>query len=134
MQYNSYRSGDVGRPPNEYWDLLAEVVDVCEIECAADRVLVQARVLNAGNIEVPAGVNLSLRAGSGGAVVDVVPLASAIPAGSSSTTVVFDVAASALRGQTPTVTADEDSSGIGAFYECDESNNVDAWSTTVCDE
>ena len=132
--YNSYRSGDVGRPPNEYWDLRAEIVDVCEIECEADRVLVQARVLNAGNIEAPAGVDLSLRGGAGGTVVDVQTVPDIIPAGTSSTTLVFDVAASQLAGLVPTVTADEDRFARGALFECDESNNAATWSATVCDE
>jgi len=132
--YNSYRSGDVGRPPNEYWDLRAEVVDVCEFECGLDRLLVQARVLNAGNVEAPAGVNLSLRAGPAGSLVDVFTFPDVIPAGSSTATMVFDVSATAMGGFVPTVTADEDSFGRGLLYECDEGNNAGVWSAAVCDE
>jgi len=130
--YNSYRSGDVGRPPNEYWDLRAEIVDVCEIECEADRLLVQARVLNAGNIEAPAGVYLSLRTEAGGTVVESQALPDVIGAGASSPTLVFDVSASSFRGLTPVVTADENTFGMGALYECDEDNNVGSWSAAVC--
>jgi hypothetical protein len=31
------------------------------------------------------------------------------------------------------VTADEDDVGAGTIFECEESNNVESWSSTVCD-
>ena len=63
--FNSFRSGDVGRPPEEYWDLVSEVLDVCEDECEEGFVYVAARLGNAGNTPVPSGVPISLRAGAG---------------------------------------------------------------------
>lgn len=131
--YNSFRSGDVGRPPNEYWDLKAEIVDVCEDECGENRLLVQARVLNAGNVEAPAGVNVSLRADPGGPLIDAQVISVAIPSGKSSATVLFDVAADVMAGLGPTVTADEDQFGRSALYECDESNNDNVWIFPVCE-
>ncbi len=131
--YNSYRSGDVGRPPSEYWDLLAEVVDVCEDECASDAVYVQGRVSNAGNIEAPAGIPVSLRAGAGGDIIAVSITADVIPPGSTGETVEFTVLASEITGSKPVVTVDEDSSGNSGIYECDETNNTEVWGDTVCD-
>ena len=63
--FNSFRSGDVGRPPAEYWDLVSEVLDVCEDECEDGFVYVAARLGNAGNSTIPGGVPISLRAGAG---------------------------------------------------------------------
>ncbi len=130
--YNSFRSGDVGRPPSEFWDLLGEIVDVCEDECADGKLLVQARVLNAGNIEAPAGISVSLRADPGGPIIATTTVPAALPAGTSSPTVVFEVDAADMAGLAPEVTADEDSSGSGSIYECDESNNTDLWIFPVC--
>ncbi|MFT5679646.1 MAG: hypothetical protein ACI8RZ_000550 [Myxococcota bacterium] len=130
--YNSFRSGDVGRPPSEYWDLRAEVLDVCDDECDLDAVYVQGRVSNAGNIEAPAGLSVSLRAGGGGPILDVVVTTGTVSAGSTGETVEFAVLASELDGARPIITVDEDSTGSGVIYECDESNNVAAWTEPVC--
>ncbi len=130
--YNSFRSGDVGRPPSEYWDLRAEVIDVCETECDDDAVYVQGQISNAGNIEAPAGVSVSLRAGAGGPIIDVAVTTAVVPAGSTGETVEFAVPASEIRGTTPIVTADEDAGGNGFIYECDENNNTASWGAAVC--
>lgn len=131
--YNSYRSGDVGRPPSEFWDLRAEVIDVCEDECGADAVYVQGRVSNAGNIEAPAGLPVSLRAGAGGPIIAVGITKDVVAAGSTGETVEFTVLASEIAGTKPVVTVDEDGDGNGLIYECDESNNTETWTDTVCD-
>lgn len=131
--YNSFRSGDVGRPPSEYWDLRAEVLDVCEDECdSGGKVYVAARMLNAGNIEAPSGVPISLRAGAGGTVIASALTTQVIPAGTSGEMVVFEVAVADIQGTVPVVTADEYSAGIGALYECNEGNNTESWSGAVC--
>ena len=130
--YNSFRSGDVGRPPSEYWDLRAELLDVCEDECSEGWVYVQARILNAGNIEAPAGLSMSLHAGAGGPVVATVTTTSAIAPGSSGEALTFVAEAAALAGTTPVVTADKNASGSGTLYECDENNNTERWTAEVC--
>jgi len=33
----------------------------------------------------------------------------------------------------PLITADEDATGVGTVFECDENNNPDDWFETVCD-
>jgi hypothetical protein len=131
--YNSFRSGDVGRPPSEYWDLKAEVLDVCEDECDTGKFYVAAWPMNAGNIEVPAGTWLSLRAGASGPILDAQRTADAIAPGFTGDMVVFEVPASQIAGYQPVVTADEDGTGQGQFYECDEGNNAETWAETVCD-
>lgn len=131
--YNSFRSGDVGRPPSEYWDLRAQVLDVCDDECdSGGNVVVAARMANAGNIDLPANIQLSLRAGAGGPIVGTAYTTLPIPAGTTGEMVIFEVAASAIAGTTPVVTADEDSVGVGLVYECDEDNNAESWTGPVC--
>lgn len=131
--YNSFRSGDVGRPPGEYWDITTYILDVCEDECADGTVYVAARLGNAGNVEIPAGVYVSLRAGAGGEVLDVEVTTEAIASGTTGEVLRFEADASKLEGKTPVVTADEDSDGLNAIFECEEANNIEAWSSTVCD-
>lgn len=131
--YNSFRSGDVGRPPSEYWDIKAEVLDVCEDECDTGLFYVAAWPTNAGNIEVPAGTWLSLRAGASGPILDALQTVDVIPPGYTGDMVVFAVPSSQIAGQQPVITADEDSSGQGQYYECDEGNNAEIWPDTVCD-
>jgi hypothetical protein len=130
--YNSFRSGDVGRPPSEYWDLRAEVLDVCEDECDQGIVYIGARVKNAGNIDAPADIPLSLRAGFGGPVISEAQTPGIIPAGTTGAAIVFEVNPSLLQGQVPVITADENSLGIGTVYECDENNNIDIWADPLC--
>ena len=132
--YNSFRSGDVGRPPGEYWDLRAEVLDVCEDECDTGKVYIAARVLNAGNVDAPAGIPVSLRAGAGGIVLAVQPTTEVLFAGKSGEALYFEVEASAIAGKIPAVTADEDETGSGILYECEEDNNIEVWTSAVCGE
>jgi len=131
--YNSFRSGDIGRPPSEFWDLRAEILDVCEDECDEGKVYVAARVNNAGNIEAPAGVVMSLRAGAGGEILTSAVTTAAIEPGVTGEMLVFEASADFLGGYAPVVTADEDTRGNSFFYECDENNNVDAWLSPVCE-
>lgn len=131
--YNNFRSGDIGRPPSEFWDLRAEILDVCEDECDEGTVYVAARVNNAGNIEAPAGVTMSLRAGAGGEILSQEATSRAIAPGTTGELLNFEVIAGQIAGTEPVVTADEDRSGNKFFYECDETNNVAAWPETVCD-
>ncbi len=131
--YNSFRSGDVGRPPSEYWDIKSEILDVCEDECDEGWFYVAAWATNAGNVEVPAGTWLSLRAGAGGTIIDAQQTTTAIDPGVTGEMVVFAVESSLIAGFQPVVTADEDEGALGQYYECDEDNNAETWHEAVCD-
>jgi hypothetical protein len=131
--YNSFRSGDVGAAPSEYWDLRGEVVDVCEEECDRGNVYVIGRVRNAGNIEAPAGIQVSLRAGGGGAIIGTAVTTRVTAPGETGEILSFTVASDDIKGERPVVTADEDASGYGTVYECDESNNAGSWTEAVCE-
>lgn len=132
---NSFRSGDVGLPPSEYWDLQAQVLEVCEDECETGAFFVSGRVANHGNLEVPAGIPVSLRADAGGPILDVQLTTTAIPGGETGEMLYFEVAAEDIAGATPILTADEGATGLGVLYECEETNNAEMWSGgAVCTE
>jgi hypothetical protein len=130
--YNSFRSGDVGRPPGEFYDVQAEVLGVCEDECDTGKVLVDARVVNAGNLPVPAGIPVVLRAGDAGPVVAEATTTKGIESGKSGETLHFVADAADMAGTVPTVIVDQKADGTGIVYECDESNNVNTWTDAVC--
>ncbi len=131
-EFNSFRSGDVGAPPNEYNDLMVEILDVCEDECSEGKVYVAAWIKNTGNTPVRKGIPLSIRAGDG-PVLAVESTTERIPSGRTSEVLYFELDADEIAGEQPVLTADENNLGIGIIFECDELNNIEAWSDTVCD-
>jgi hypothetical protein len=132
--YNSFRSGDVGQPPGEYYDLQAEVFDVCEKECDEGTVWVGAWILNAGNLEAPAGIAVSILAGGDGEVLDTQYTTAAIPSGESGEALIFGLDADALGEKKPVAAADMDLDGVGTLYECNEENNQGGWDEATCTE
>ena len=91
-----------------------------------------ARVRNAGTLEVPAGLAITLRAGETGPVVAAQLTTRQIPAATTGELVVFVVDAADLAGTLPVVTVDDQGAGDAKLYECDEQNNTATWSTPVC--
>lgn len=132
-EYNSFRSGDAGTPPGEWYDAKVEIFDVCEKECDADKVFVGAWVGNAGNLEIPAGIPVSITAGSSGAVLGTLTTTLPIAPGEQGEALLFEVSAAALGTTKPFAKADFDASGAGILFECDEANNVDDWGAKACD-
>jgi hypothetical protein len=131
-QYNNFRSADIGLPPGEYLDLLAEVLSACADSCD-DVAYVAARVRNAGNVEVPAGISVTLRAGQGGPVLATMATAAPIPPGMTGEVLVFTVPAIDLKDLAPEITVDDIGDGSGVIFECLEDNNVDLGEPLVCD-
>ncbi len=133
-EYNSFRSGDAGQPPGEWHDLQVEIFDVCDKECDGDKVYVGAWVGNAGNLEAPAGIPVSITAGPSGAVLATLYTTQAIAPGEEGEALLFEVSASALGTAKPVAKADFDEAGAGVLYECDELNNVYDWGAKACAE
>jgi hypothetical protein len=131
--YNSFRSGDVGRPPGEYIDLQAEIWDICLDECSDQSVAIGAWVLNAGNLEAPAGIPVSLRAGAKGKVVATQYTTVAIAPGTTGEMMVFELDPAELLGKEPVIAADYDEAGAGVVFECDEKNNAYGGGDPVCE-
>ncbi len=133
-EYNSFRSGDVGRPPGEWNDLQAEIFDVCDEECSNDKVYVGAWVLNAGNLEAPAGIPVSITAGNRGEVVATLYTEDEIEPGEIGEALIFEIDADDLEGSEPVAKADFDGTGSGIVFECDEGNNIDSWGEETCQD
>lgn len=131
-EYNSFRSGDVGRPPGEWYDLQAEVFDACDKQCDDNKAYVGAWVMNAGNLTAPAGVPVSITAGPNGAIVGTQWTTAEIPPGEVGEALIFEIAADALNGKVPVAWADRDETGAGVVFECNEDNNAWDWSDPVC--
>jgi hypothetical protein len=131
-KYNNFRSGDVGLPPGDYIDLLAEVLSACADTCEATA-YVAARVRNAGNIEAPAGISVTLRAGEGGPVLATLTTKDPIPPATTSQALVFAVPAADLADIAPEVTVDDLGDGNGQIFECVEDNNVALGAPLLCD-
>ena len=130
--FNSFRSGDVGAPPDEYNDLMLEILDVCEDECTKGKVYVAAWIKNTGNTPVRKGIPLSIRAGDG-PILQVQTTEDLIPSGRTSEVLRFELDADDMAGEQPVLKVDEDATGVGIIFECDESNNTEAWTRSVCD-
>ncbi|MEZ4447921.1 MAG: hypothetical protein R3B09_00490 [Nannocystaceae bacterium] len=122
-KYNNFRSGDIGLPPGDYLDLQAEVLSACADTCM-DTAYVAARVRNAGNIEAPAGIPVTLRAGAKGPVLQTLLTTQTIPPATTGEVLVFSVPAMDLMDLAPEVTVDDQGDGSGVVFECVEDNNV----------
>jgi hypothetical protein len=133
-EYNSFRSGDIGQPPGEWHDLQAEIFDICEKECDNGKVFVGAWVGNAGNLEAPAGIPVSITAGPSGAVLATEYTTTPIAPGEQGEALIFEVSAADLGTSKPFAKADFDEAGAGVLYECDELNNVHDWGSSTCRE
>ncbi|HEY0133385.1 MAG TPA: VCBS repeat-containing protein [Nannocystis sp.] len=130
-QYNSFRSADIGLPPGEFIELLAELLDACTDGCDG-AAYIAARVRNAGNVEAPAGIPVTLRAGPGGPVLATLMTTAPIAPGATGEVLVFAVPASDLMGLAPEITVDDIGDGSGVIPECHEDNNVALGEPLVC--
>lgn len=120
--YNNFRSGNAGLPPSSWNDVSAEIVEVCTDECP-DKLYLLVRVWNQGTEEVPAGLNVVVRAGPDGAVVATTTTPAAIASGMTSDGFAIEVDGALLGGAAPFVEADRDGDLNGYLGECVEENN-----------
>jgi hypothetical protein len=130
--FNSFRSGDAGQPPGEYHDLQVEILGVCEDQCEMGQFFMAARVRNAGNVEAPAGLPVTVRAGLGGPIVVTLDTTQPVPPGKTGEVLFFEFAANKLAQSQPVITVDDTGVGEGELFECDEQNNTAVWPTEVC--
>ena len=130
--FNNFRSGDAGQPPGHYHDLSVELLDVCADHCSSGTVLLAARVRNAGTVEAPAGVPVTVRAGPGGEIVATVKTTEPVPSGQTGQLLLIDIPADALARSQPAITVDDDGLGGGVLFECDETNNTAVWPDAAC--
>ena len=106
--------------------LEVEILDVCEDDCDHGSVFVAARVRNASEEIVPAGLPVTLYAIVDGAMIvaDVRGTADAVAPGRTGPVVTFQVDATlAASASSFRARADDDGTGTGLLPECDEANN-----------
>ncbi|MCY1059273.1 FG-GAP-like repeat-containing protein [Nannocystis sp. SCPEA4] len=130
--FNSFRSGDAGQLPGEYHDLQVEILGVCETQCEMGTFFMTARPRNAGTLEAPAGLPVTVRAGVGGDIVVTLETTQPIPAGKTGELLFFEFAAQDLAQSQPVITVDDTGVGEGKLFECDELNNTAVWPEAVC--
>jgi hypothetical protein len=130
--FNSFRSGDAGQLPGEYADLQVEILGVCETQCEDGTFFMTARPRNAGTVEAPAGLPVTVRAGLGGPIVVTLETTEPIPPGKTGELLFFEFAAELLAQSQPVITIDDTGVGEGKLFECDELNNTAIWPDEVC--
>ncbi len=132
LNFNSFRSADVGQQPGEYHDLQVEILSVCEDKCEQGSFFMAARPRNAGTLEVPAGIPVTVRAGMGGPIVVTIETTLPIPPGKTGEVLWFEFEAKKLAQKQPVITVDDTGVGEGKIFECDETNNTAVWPNEVC--
>lgn len=130
--FNSFRSADVGQQPGEFHDLQAELLSVCEDECEEGTFYMTARIRNAGTLEVPAGIPVTVRAGVDGPIVVTLETTLPVPPGKTGELLHFEFEAKKLAQSQPVITVDDTGVGEGKIFECDEQNNTAIWPEEVC--
>ncbi len=126
--YNNYHAALPLPPGGRLGDELEpEILDACDRECDDGTLHVLGRLRNTGNRALPAGVAITLYARA--AAVDT-PLATLLttaetPAGRTSESLRFSVPReSVVTAESLVLVVDDDGQGVGAWVECDETNNA----------
>jgi len=131
---NNFRQNTQGAGLDNAADLRVLALEVALVGCP-ETVALRARIQNAGQLGVPAGVSVTFREGTlaaPGEILGVVRTEAALLPGA--TTVVS--LTRALDGSPPyafTASVDDDGMGSGAVAECDEENNVAAIGGVDCE-
>lgn len=116
-------------------DLGVEILEVCEDECAVNRVFVTWRVFNYAEQPLPAGMDLTLYANDGtrDTAIAVVQTDAEIPAGWTGEAQVTEVSRDDLmRAERVYLVVDDDGIGAGVLAECSEDNNRVVYTGPFC--
>lgn len=116
-------------------DLAVSFVDVCFSGCIEESyVAATVQIENVGGVDAEAGVPVSLYSVEGGVetLIDVQVLPDVLPAGRSTDALQFDLTLGAIGDGGLVARVDDDGTLVGIQNECDEDNNVDAYTETPC--
>ena len=127
-QYNSFRSNDLRENNGQGAQLVDAIpleMELCEIECAQDKVRVVVGAGNQGLADAINGVNFALYTEIEGQRQLLRTHTAQYPLrkGYSTEGFVFDVALSEIPERNIIVVADDDGTGQGLIEECNENNN-----------
>lgn len=123
--YNSYHSA-LATVGGELLgaELEAELLDICADDCDGGTLRVWGRGRNSGNVELAAGIRISLYGTPGNVLLGTTETLAATPALMTTESVEFVVEAALLAGVTSLeLRVDDDGTGTGAIAECVETNN-----------
>lgn len=127
---NSFRSAGLGdRLPDV--DPYPVFLDVCELECDRDRVVISATVANGGGTVTPAGLDVVLRAGPDGPVLATATTSEDVAPYTTGEVLRFEVAATRLGGQPPTIEVDPAGRREQCLTRTDD--DVAVWTGPVCE-
>ena len=121
-------ASDIGQQAGTFQTSTIEILGVCEDRCDAGTFVLSARPRNAGNVEAPAGLSVTLRAGPGGDIAATLVTSQPRCLGQDGEVLLFEVAAVDLAEIQPMVTIDD----TGLLFECDEDNNTATWPLAAC--
>jgi len=116
-------------------DLSVEIVDVCFSGCTDESpAQVSVQVGNPGGLEAAAGASVALYRldGEVETLIAVQTVPDAIPSGTTSASVVFDITKGDVGSDGIVVRVDDDGTGVGTQDECDEENNVAGYADWPC--
>ena len=132
QKYNVFRARPSVDDP-AYSDLVVELVDFCVGTCAGGPARISYRVYNQGAVDVEAGSSLTLYMVMGGVEVPyttvTLPL---VPAGQALPSEELVVQPTEIGDGGFVLSVDDDGTGRGSLFECDETNNRFARMDPVC--
>ncbi|HND00334.1 MAG TPA: VCBS repeat-containing protein, partial [Myxococcota bacterium] len=132
QKYNVFRARPSVDDP-AYSDLVVELVDFCVGTCAGGPARISYRVYNQGAVDVEAGSSLTLYMVVGGVEVPYTTVTlPAVPAGQALPSEELVVQPTEIGDGGFVLSVDDDGSGRGVTFECDEDNNRFARMDPVC--
>ncbi len=134
LSYNNFRSGDMSSSTGGAWtDALLEHAEICLDDCDDGILQVVVRIGNAGVIDLPAGVMVSLYSMEGGRAVFVESQNTVQEIASGETTygMVFELDPALIPEGHVRVRVDDDN-GLGVIGECHEDNNTWETEDAIC--
>ena len=108
-------------------ELSGEILDSCSVDCAQGRLYIVGRVVNHGADPVTEPIPVALYAVRGGIPSLVAQVQSEAPTapGSTGTPFAFQVSTADIEGaESLRMVVDDDGSGLGVHFECNETDNV----------
>jgi hypothetical protein len=134
LSYNTFRSGDLSAGQRgEYADLIVEIEDVCQELC--DGIVVWGRIGNQGVVAVEDDVLVELKAVTpdGHVSLGVQVIAGPVSAGKMLPSFSFEADVTDMDVRALVLLVDEGNDSVGWVAECNEDNNQDVFSETVCE-
>ena len=130
-KYNVYRARVAADDPSTP-DLIAEITDICVLDCTYGPVTVGVQVANQGGADVDAGAMLALYAQDSTPRLIATAVLPAIPMGTKIDGISFELQPADVGQYGFVAVVDDDGNGVDSVSECDETNNTDEYNDAFC--